>query len=118
MTYARTIIDKAKTDLIEHIRYEIHLIDTAVNLTEQDSTTEEDWPYSPTIDVETDNTYLDVEDYTSERRKVVKVSYYESKDILVETYEGDEIFGTHLSVDELASISDCLDFSYKKLCGK
>lgn len=121
MSYAQDTIKRAKKNIIDHIRYEVSLIDLAVNthesVDEEPYTTEEDWSYSPSVEVETDNTYLDVEDYTSEKRKVVKVSAF-GEGIIVETEEGVEFFEDNISIEDLAGISDCLDTAYKKLTHK
>ena len=121
MSYAQDIIKKAKKNIIDHIRYEVSLIDLAVNthesVDEEPYTSEEDWSHNPSVEVETDNTYLDIEDYTSETRKVVKVSSF-GDGIIVETEEGDELFGHNIGIEDLAGISDCLDTAYKKLTHK
>ena len=118
MSYASEVIERAKMDIIGHIKYEVSLIDGIVNkhndADEEPYTSEEDWSYNPAVEVATDNTYLDVEDYTSETRAVVKVSSF-GKGIIVETEEGDELFGNNIGIDDLAGISDCLDTAYKKL---
>jgi hypothetical protein len=121
MTYAKNIIKRAKANIIDHIRFEVSLIDLIVNkhetADEEPYTSEEDWPYSPSVEVDVDNSYLDVEDCTSETRAVVKVSSF-GKGIIVETDEGDELCGETIDIDDLAAISDCLDMAYKKLAHK
>ena len=121
MSYAKDIIKRARKNIIDHIHYEIGLIDLAVNAhhdaDEEPYTSEEDWLYNPVVEVATDNTYLDVEDYTSETRKVVKISTF-GQGIIAETEEGDEICGENIDIDYLVGISDCLDDSYKHLVHK
>ena len=121
MSYAQDIIKKAKENLIGHIRYGVGLIDLTVNthesIEEEPYTTEDDWKHNPSVEVETDNTYLDVEDCTYETRKVVKVTATET-DIIVETEEGDELYGKNIGIESLIGISDCIDESYKNLLHK
>ena len=121
MSYAKDLIEKARKEIILHIQYKVRLINLAVNAhhdaDEEPYTSEEDWSYNPPVEVETDNTYLDVEDCTSETRAVVKVSIF-GPHIIVETEEGDEINGENIGIEDLAGISDCLDESYKHLAHK
>lgn len=120
MSYAKDLIEKARKEIILHIQYKVRLINLAVDAYDADEepyTSEEDWSYNPPVEVETDNSYLDVEDYTSEKRKVVKVSIFGSH-IIAETEEGDEINGENIGIEDLAGISDCLDDAYKHLARK
>ena len=118
MSYASEVIERAKMDIIGHIKYEVSLIDGIVHkhndADEEPYTEEEDWSYNPSVEVDTDNTYLDVEDYTTEMRKVVRVGVF-GNGIVVETEEGDELTGNNIMIDYLVGISDCLDTAYKKL---
>ena len=123
MTFAKDVINKAKTKLIIKIKFEVGMIATAVNAEDRNYTDEGDWVWNPAIDVPVDNSYLDVEDdysedYYSERRKVVAIGIDEldgEEKVFVNTYEGDEIFAENLSVEELGGICDCLEESYKHL---
>lgn len=122
MSYAQDIIKRAKKNIIGHIRYEVSLIDTAVNNHETAEepyyTSEEDWPYSPSVSVLVDNSYLDIEDDTYESRKVVKVSVEDNERVVIEVEDGIEINPSTLDVEELADICSCLEISYKKLISK
>lgn len=118
MSYAQDVIKKAKTNLISKIKFEVGLIGTAVNAEDHNYTDEGDWVWNPAINVPVDNSYLDVEDDYSERRKVVAIGIDEldgEEKVFVNTYEGDEIFAENLSVEELGGICDCLVESYKHL---
>ena len=72
MTYAENIIKRAKANIIDHIRFEVSLIDLIVNkhetADEEPYTSEEDWPYSPSVEVDVDNSSLDVEENITESR--------------------------------------------------
>ena len=121
MTFAKDVINKAKTKLIIKIKFEVGMIATAVNAEDHNYTDEGDWVWNPAIDVPVDNYYavLDMEDNDySERRKVVSIAIDEidgEEKVYVNTEEGDEIFCENLSVEELGGICDCLEESYKHL---
>lgn len=119
MTYAKNIIKRAKANIIDHIRFEVSLIDLIVNkhetADEEPYTSEEDWPYSPSVEVDVDNSYLDVEENITESRKVVRITTEGDKEIFIETEEGDELYGKDLSITELSAISDCVDRAYDTL---
>ena len=84
---ATDILKRAKKAIIDHIKYETMLIDTAVNNHESAEepayTSEEDWSYSPSVSVLVDNSYLDIEDDTYESRKVVKVSVEDNEKVVI-----------------------------------
>lgn len=118
MTYAQDVINKAKADLIGKIKFEVGMIGTAVNAKDHNYTNEGDWVWNPAINVPVDNSYLDVEDDYSERRRVVSIAVEEidgEEKVTISTEEGDEIFAENLSVEELGGICDCLVESYKHL---
>lgn len=111
MSFAKNIIKEVKENLIKNIIHGISIISDAYGRdVEEDGlyTDEDEWPWSPAINVSVDNSYLDVEDDIVERRKVVQVCEKDGT-IFVMTYEGDEIFGEKLSVEELGAISDCIE---------
>lgn len=64
------------------------------------------------IDVEVDNSYLDVEDTCYERQAVSSIMMDADGVITVST-ENDEFFLENLSVEELSAISDALELTYK-----
>lgn len=116
MSFAQERIKKVKDELIGFIKFESELICRAVNANTKDGvcTTEEDWKWNPAIEVPVDNSYLDVEDYCTERRKVVAIAI-EGDKVIVTTEEKDEIYAENLSVEELGAICDCLAESFKSL---
>lgn len=119
---ATDILKRAKKAIIDHIKYETMLIDTAVNCHETADepayTSEEDWPYSPSVSVLVDNSYLDIEDDIYESRKVVKVSVEDNERVVIEVEDGIEINPSTLDAEELVDICNCLETSYKKLIAK
>ena len=122
MSYAKDIIKKARKNIIDHIHYEVGLIDLAVNThhdaDEEPYTSEEDWSYSPSVSILVDNSYLDIEDDTYESRKVVKVSVEDNERVVIEVEDGIEINPSTLDAEELEGICNCLETSYKKLTHK
>ena len=116
MSFASDKIKQVKNELIGFIKFETELICRAVNGNTEDGiyTTEEDWNWNPAIEVDVDESYLDVEDYCTERRKVVAINITNDK-VIVSTEEDDEIYAENLSVEEIETICDCLAESYKSL---
>lgn len=115
MSKARDIFDKAKADLISHIKYETEQISLIVSGGGDNShTEEEDWMYNPSVMVDVDNSYLDVEDTITESRKVVEIEVGNGR-VQIITEEGDDIDAKYLSVEELYAIADCLEKSYFSL---
>lgn len=123
MSFAQEKIRQVKKDLIGFIKFETDLISRAVNNdTDEEGpyTEEEDWVWNPAVNVGVDNSYLDIDDYCTERRKVVSISIVEEEGIsetkvVVTTEEDDEIYAENLSVEELGAICDCLAKSYESL---
>lgn len=114
-TKAQLLIKKCKEDIIDHIRYEMGLIHTAVNADDEDGihTDEMDWVSNPTIMIEVQDPYS--MDYYEEPRVVVSLSTEENGDICVETEEGGEISISAVPIEGLQHIADCLEESYKHL---
>lgn len=122
MSKAKDIISRAKAELVGFIKYETELISRIYNAIHTDEggayTEEEDWPWSPSIEVPVDNSYIDVYDDCTEQRKVIGIYIDEDGKPYVTTEEGDEIFCENLSVEELGKICDCLEVSYAKAIKK
>ena len=121
MSKAKDIISKAKAELVGFIKYETELISRIYNIyTDEEGayTEEEDWPWSPSVEVPVDNSYLDVYDDCTERRRVIGIYIDEDGKPYVTTEEEDEIFCENLSVEELGAICDCLEESYAKAINK
>lgn len=115
MTRAQLLIKKCKEDIIDHIKYEMGLINTAVNISDKDGihTEEEDWTYNPIVKVEVEDPYT--MDRYEEERVVTSMTIEDDGDISVGFYAGDEISIKAISVEGLQYISDCLEESYKHL---
>lgn len=121
MSRTSDIISKAKADIIGFIKHETELISKIYgNDPDEDGifTESGDWPYSPMIQVPVDNSYLDVEDDIYERRAIERVYVQDDGKVIVETEEGDEIYCENLSVEEIATIADCLEKVYTDIIKK
>lgn len=114
MSYANDIIKQAKTSLIGFIKFEIPLVAKAVGSEEENYVEDVDLKWNPAIEIPVDNSYLDVYDDCTERRKVVSICV-EGDKVVVGTEEGDEIYADNLSVEELGAICDCLSDTYKDI---
>lgn len=115
MSKARDIVDVARKELVNHIKYETELISSIVSGGADNSRTEEEeWPYSPKVEVYVDESYLDVEDTIKEKRNVVAIEVGNGR-VQIFTEEGDELKAEDLTTDELCEIAECLEKTYKSL---
>lgn len=118
MTKAKTIIADARKKLMEFIRFEAPLMYKKLGWAEPDD--DEDYEIFGSdlcrtirINVEVDNSYLDVEDTCYEDVEVASIIVSRDGDILV-TSEDDEWDAERLSIEELADIAEVLELSYTK----
>lgn len=118
MTKAKTIIADARKKLMEFIRFEAPLMYKKLGWAEPDE--DEDYEIFGSdlcrtirINVEVDNSYLDVEDTCYEDVEVASIIVSRDGDILV-TSEDDEWDAERLSIEELADIAEVLELSYTK----
>lgn len=118
MSKAKDILSVARKQLTDHIEYETKLISSIVSGGEDNSRTEEEeWPYSPKVEVYVDDSYLDVEDTIKEKRSVVAIEVGNGR-VQIFTEEGDELKAEDLTTDELYEIAECLEKTYNKLLNK
>ena len=116
-TLADKIVEKAKRDIIGFITFGVAIIHNAVSNKSEDGETyvkEDNLVWQPLIEVPVNDTYLDVEDYCSEKRVIVEVCVDKDGQSWVKTQEGDVIYCNNLSVEELANIANCLKESVEK----
>lgn len=118
MTKAKTIIADARKKLMEFIRFEAPLMYKKLGWAEPDD--DEDYEIFGSdlcrtirINIEVDNSYLDVEDTCYEDAEIASIIVSRDGDILVTT-ENDEIDAKRLSLEELADIAEVLELSYTK----
>lgn len=115
MSKAKDILSVARKQLIDHIEYETKFISSIVSGGADNShTEEEEWPYSPKVEVYVDNSYLDVEDTIKEKRIVTAIEVGNGR-VQIFTEEGDELNAENLSTDELADIAVVLEKTIDKL---
>ena len=118
MTKAKTIIAEAKKKLMEFICFETPLLYKKIGWEEPEEG--EDYEIfgcdlcrTIRIDVEVDNSYLDVEDRCYEEVEVASIVVSRDGNILVQSEDG-EWDAEKLSIEELADIAEVLELSYKK----
>ena len=112
---AHQLAKKFKTELIEFINYEVGLISKALKHDEEDIYVDgSELAWHPSIDVNVDNSYLDIYDETYERREVSLISNGDGKPF-VETEEGDEIYLENLGCEDLITIADAVEDTYNNI---
>lgn len=118
MTKARNIIERAKKELVDFICYEIPLLYKKFGWYEPDE--DEDYIinsgdlcHSVTIKVETDNSYLGVNERTFEDVEVAEIVLSKDGEVLIGSTE-DEFTINDISLNELANIADVLELTYNK----
>ena len=118
MTKAETIVAKAKKELVDFICFEAPLLYKKLDWEEPD----EDDDYSiPTaylcrsiyINVEVDNSYLDIEDNCYEDREVAEIIVSREGEVWVNTELNDYTID-EISVEELADVAEVLELTYNR----
>lgn len=113
MTKAKTIIADARKKLIEFICFEVPLIYHKFGWDEPEP---DDDYVIPTenlcrtirINIEVDNSYLDVEDTCYEDVEVASIAVSRDGDVTVDSEDAKK-----LSLEELANIAEVLELTYK-----
>ena len=110
------IINDARKKLVDFIAFEVRSIYLLLN--GQEPNFEEDEEYvvdieGLTIKVETDNSYLDVEETTMENRTITEVRVSLDGNVFLVGYGDDtEIEWKDISTDELAGLANVLENQY------
>ena len=110
------IINDARKKLVDFIAFEVRNIYLLLN--GQEPTFEEDEEYvldveGLTIKVEVDDSYLDVEETTTENRTITEVRVSLDGNVFLVAYEDDtEIEWKEISTDELAGLANVLENRY------
>ena len=110
------IINDARKKLVDFIVFEVHNIYLLLN--GQEPNFEEDEEYvvdieGLTIKVETDNSYLDVEDTIMENRTITEVRVSLDGNVFLVGYGDDtEIEWKEISTDELVGLANVLENQY------
>lgn len=118
MTKGKTIIAEAKKKLVDFIAFEAPLLYKKLGWAKP----EEDEDYViPTgdlepiyINVEVDNSYLDVHDRCYEDVEVAEVVVSQDGQVWVANEDGDNWTTDEISVDELANIADAFERAYNR----
>ena len=110
------IINDARKKLVDFIAFEVRSIYLLLN--GQEPNFEEDEEYvvdieGLTIKVEVDDSYLDVEETTTENRTITEVRVSLDGNVFLVAYEDDtEIEWKDISTDELAGLANVLENRY------
>ena len=105
------IINVAREKLVSFIAFEVRNIYLLLN--GQEPNFEEDEEYVLDIEVEVDNSYLDVEDTIMENRTITEIHVSLDGNIFLVAYEDDtEIEWKDISTDELAGLANILENQY------
>lgn len=119
VTKAHLILDKAKEDIKKFIKMEAALLYKAIYGKDPDFEEDGGWIICTGdlcgdlyINVEVDNSYLDVEDICYERREMAEVLVLLDDTIIVRDEDGDEWNDREISLEDLAHVSDLLELTY------
>lgn len=119
VTKANYILTKARNDLKAFIQMEASLLYKLI-FGEGPDFEEEGWWTIFTgdlcddlyINVEVDNSYLDVEERTYERREMSEIIVLLDGTVMVRDEDGNEWDDTDITISELATIADLLELTY------
>lgn len=110
------IINDARKKLVDFIVFEVHNIYLLLNGQEPNFEKDEEYVVDIeglTIKVETDNSYLDVEETTMENRTITEVRVSLDGNVFLVGYGDDtEIEWKDISTDELAGLANILENQY------
>lgn len=121
LTKGELIVKMAKEELKDFIAYQIPLLYKAFGWAEPDFSEEEEYVI-PTgdltnsihINVEVDNSYLDVEDRCYEDMEIAEIRLTLDGNIFLVNEDEDEWEWEEVSVDELANVATALERTYIK----
>ena len=121
MGKANLIYEKARKEVIDHIRYENSLIHHAV-VTEDEGekggeySTESDWTQNPLIMIEVTYPYTHCDDVATEERIVTEVHNEDDGSVTIYTdIDGEEISSNDIDIIGLIDIAEVLENSYNKI---
>ena len=117
MSKTLDIISKVRTELIDHIKYEMGLLHNAYKHGDDENinTDSGEWTRTPSIRVAVDCSYLDVEDGVYENRSVTALYLNDDGSVSVTDSEEIEHRLTDFGVDTLADIALALEDAYNKI---
>lgn len=118
---AKLIVEKAKAEIIEHIRYEVSLIHHAVVREDEgedgyEYVTEDEFKSIKTyagIDIDVQDPYTD--EYYSEGRLVTEVHNEDDGTITIYTDNDEEISSKELNIVNLTDIAEVLEKVYENI---
>lgn len=119
VTKANYILTKARNDLKAFIQMEASLLYKLIYGKDPDFEEGGGWAIFTSvlcddlyINVEVDNSYLDVEERTYERREMSEIIVLLDGTVMVRDDDGNEWDDTDITISELATIADLLELTY------
>ena len=114
------IITKVRTELVDHIKYEMELLHHGYkhDADENINTDSGEWKRTPIIKVAVDNSYLDVEDVVYEKRDVTALYLNDDGSVSVTDSEETEHRLTDFGTDDLVDIALALEDAYNNIIKK
>lgn len=118
-TKAHLILNNAKEDIKKFIKMEAALLYKAIYGSDPDFAEDGGWIICTGylcgdlyINVEVDNSYLDVEDICYERREMAEIVVLLDDSIIVRDEDGNEWNDREITLEELAHVADLLELTY------
>jgi len=118
-TIAKQTLENARKAITNFMANEIQLIFLSIYGRNPNFEEDEEWTISTGdladdvyINVEVDNSYLDVEDTTCERREISEISCALDGSIYLFDEDGNDWNVNEISLEELSAISDILEITY------
>ena len=126
MKTAQSIIDNARLDLTIHIITLVRKLTAYIETDDEHLMAAEDVSYdfsvrgnAPWVEVEVDNSYLDVEENCTEKQCAHFITTEtDNGNFFLTLVGGVELYGNELSTDELVKVAKILEKDYKKLTEK
>ena len=121
MRTAQDIINNARFEIVTHIITLMRKIDAYLEtgnkglMTDPEESVVLDFAecvYAPSIIVEVDNSYLDIEDTCREVRTLDFIATSDDHDFYVGAGENTEVEADDITTDELLAIAKCLEKTY------
>ena len=120
LTKAHQVLNSAKDELKRFIKMEAALLYKAIYGNDPDFEEEGGWAICTGdlcgdlyINVEVDNSYLDVEDICYERREMSEVLVLLDDTVVLIDENGEEVNDREITIEELAHVSDLLELTYR-----
>ena len=119
VTKAHLILSNATEEIKKFIKMEAVLLYKAIYGKDPDFEEEGGWTICTGdlcgdvyVDIEVDNSYLDIQDTCYERREMTEIIVLLDDTVIVRDEDGNEWTDKEISLDDLAHVSDILELTY------